>query len=122
MTAEHALTFGAVVQTTRLLSGQLGTTSIAVIQRIREGTHSNLVGLHVSLSDPETLERLRAGAASLVTHGATVATGKAAYALVDRAVRVQATTLALADNFRVAMACALAGALIGILLRPVRSP
>ena len=77
----------------------------------------------MSLSDPETLERLRAGAASLVTHGATVATGnQAAYALVDRAVRVQATTLALADNFRVAMACALAGALIGILLRPVRSP
>ena len=35
VTAEHALTFGAVVQTTRLLSGQLGTTSIAVIQRIR---------------------------------------------------------------------------------------
>lgn len=76
----------------------------------------------MSLSDPETLERLRAGAASLVTHGATVATGnKAAYALVDRAVRVQATTLALADNFRVAMAFALAGALIGILLRPVRA-
>ncbi|AZQ53237.1 MFS transporter [Burkholderia cenocepacia] len=123
VTAEHALTFGAVVQTTRLLSGQLGTTSIAVIQRIREATHSNLVGLHVSLSDPETLERLRAGAASLVAHGATFATGnQATYALVDRAVRVQATTLALADNFRVAMALALAGALLGILLRPVRAP
>ncbi|UJH78407.1 hypothetical protein L0U95_32075 (plasmid) [Burkholderia cenocepacia] len=123
VTAEHALTFGAVVQATRLLSGQLGTTSIAVIQRIREATHSNLVGLHVSLSDPETLERLRAGAASLVAHGATFATvNQAAYALVDRAVRVQATTLALADNFRVAMAFALAGALLGILLRPVRAP
>ena len=120
MTAEHALTFGAVVQTTRLLSGQLGTTSIAVIQRIREGTHSNLVGLHVSLSDPETLERLRARgvAGDARRHGRD----RQGRALVDRAVRVQATTLALADNFRVAMACALAGALIGILLRPVRSP
>ncbi|HDR9504064.1 MFS transporter [Burkholderia cepacia] len=123
VTAEHALTFGAVVQTTRLLSGQLGTTSIAVIQRIMEATHSNLVGLHVTLSDPQTLERLRAGAASLVAHGATFAAGdQATYTLLDRAVRVQATTLALADNFRVAMAFAIAGALIGLLLRPARTP
>ncbi|KUZ98622.1 MFS transporter [Burkholderia ubonensis] len=122
VTAEHALTFGAVVQTARLLSGQLGTTSIAVIQRIMEATHSNLVGLHVTLSDPETLERLRAGAASLVSHGATFTVGgQAAYALLDRAVRVQATTLALADNFRVATAFAVAGVLIGMLLKPVRS-
>ncbi|RQS35643.1 MFS transporter [Burkholderia sp. Bp8992] len=123
VTAEHALTFGAVVQTTRLLSGQLGTTSIAVIQRIMEATHSNLVGLHVTLSDPQTLERLRAGAASLVSHGATFATGdQATYLLLDRAVRVQATTLALADNFRVATAFAVAGVLIGMLLRPARAP
>ncbi|MGU7772670.1 MFS transporter [Burkholderia sp. MR1-5-21] len=123
VTAEHALTFGAVVQTTRLLSGQLGTTSIAVVQRIMEATHSNRVGLHVTLSDPATLERLRAGAASLVAHGATFATGDhATVALLDRAVRVQATTLALADNFRVAMVCALAGALIGMVLRPARAP
>ncbi|KVX13545.1 MFS transporter [Burkholderia ubonensis] len=123
VTAEHALTFGAVVQTTRLLSGQLGTTSIAVIQRIMEATHSNLVGLHVSLSNPATLERLQADAASLVAHGVTfAASNRAAYALVDRTVRVQATTLALADNFRVAMALAVAGALIGMLLRSVRAP
>ncbi|MDR6498553.1 MFS transporter [Burkholderia sp. DN3021] len=122
-TAEHVLTFGAVVQTTRLLSGQLGTTSIAVVQRIMEATHSNLVGLHVTLSDPQTLERLRAGAALLVSHGATFATGdQAAYALLDRAVRIQATTLALADNFRVATAFAVAGVLIGLLLRPARAP
>ncbi|MBH9665576.1 MFS transporter, partial [Burkholderia multivorans] len=72
---------------------------------------------------PQTLERLRAGAASLVAHGATFAAGdQATYALLDRAVRVQATTLALADNFRVAMAFAIAGALIGLLLRPARTP
>ncbi|WP_157687217.1 MFS transporter [Burkholderia lata] len=123
VTAEHALTFGAVVQTTRLLGGQLGTTSIAVVQRIMEATHSNRVGLHVALSDPVTLERLRVGAASLVTHGATFATGDSGtYVLLDRAVRVQATTLALADNFRVAMTCAMVGALIGMMLRPVRAP
>nr|WP_057923975.1 MFS transporter [Burkholderia ambifaria] len=121
VTAEYALTFGAVVQTTRLLSGQLGTTSIAVVQRVMEAIHSNLVGLHVSMSDPATLERLRAGAASLVVHGATFATGDAGtYVLLDRAVRVQATTLALADNFVLAMACAIAGALIGLVLRPPR--
>lgn len=119
VTAEHALTFGAIVQTTRLFSGQLGTTSIAVTQRIAEHTHSNLLGVHVSASDPVTLARLGSSASALVAHGATLSNSHAmAYGVLDHIVRVQATTLALADNYRLATVCALAGVGFAMILRP----
>lgn len=123
VTAEHALTFGAIVQTTRLFSGQLGTTSLAVTQRLAENTHSNLLGVHVSVSDPVTLQRLAGSAASLVAHGASVSTSHTmAYGVIDRVVRVQSTTLALADNYRLAVVCAVCGVVIAMLLRPAPTP
>lgn len=118
ITAEHALTFGAVVQTTRLFSGQLGTTSIAVTQRIFEAVHSNLLGAHVDTLNPLTLERLLAlppaGGGWLASNPALAPT--ASLALLDHAVRTQAITLALADNYRLASACALAGIALALLL------
>lgn len=119
ITAEHALTFGAIVQTTRLFSGQLGTTSIAVTQRVMEQIHSNLLGLHVNLFDAPTLERLTAQGAlfGASINGNPAAVPAGALALLDQAVRVQATTLSLADNYRLAALCALAGVALTLLLR-----
>jgi DHA2 family multidrug resistance protein len=124
VTAEHALTFGAVVQTTRLFSGQLGTTSIAVTQRVMEQIHSNLLGLHVNLFSSETLERLTAHSSlfGVTLNGNTADVPAGAIALLDRAVRVQATTLSLADNYQLAAACALCGIALTLLLRRAPAP
>jgi DHA2 family multidrug resistance protein len=41
----------------------------------------------------------------------------AVFAMLDHAIRIQATTLALAENFRLAALCAVAGMLIALTLR-----
>ncbi|WP_321888220.1 MFS transporter [Paraburkholderia bannensis] len=118
VTAEHALTFGAVIQTTRLFSGQLGTTSLALTQRIFEVTNSQLLGTHVDAFNPLTLERLlalpSAGGAWLASNPSLAPAAN--LALLDHAVRTQAVTLALADNYRLAAACAITGIVCALLL------
>jgi DHA2 family multidrug resistance protein len=120
VTMVHALTFGAIVQTTRLFGGQLGTTSIAVTQRIREQTHSNLLGQHVSLFDQETLSRINALAQ--VVHGSSFSASQEVFslklAILDSAIRIQSITLGLADVYRVAAVCAVAGVILALTLRP----
>ncbi|WP_106282884.1 MFS transporter [Paraburkholderia sp. BL25I1N1] len=118
LSPEYALTFGALVQTTRLFGGQLGTTSIALAQRIREQMYSNdLVG-HLNTFDPQSVERVLAQA-GLFSPGpvSMLSAPLSVYALIDRAIRVQATTLALADNFRIAAAAGFASVLIALFLR-----
>ena len=112
------MTFGAVIQTTRLFSGQLGTTSLAVTQRIFEVTNSDMLGAHVDAFNHLTVERLLALPSA---GGAWIASDPAlapatSLALLDHAVRTQAVTLALADNYRLALACALAGITFALLL------
>lgn len=122
VTAEHALTFGAVVQTTRLFSGQLGVTSIAWTQRRFENLHSNLLGLHVDVFNPLTAERLAANSTLLdmASSGNPLLAPAGALALLDHATHVQAVTLALADNYRLAAVCAMAG--LGLAFLLVRTP
>ena len=45
------LTFGATIQTARLLGGELGNAFMQTYVRTREQLHSQLVGLHVSTGD-----------------------------------------------------------------------
>lgn len=118
VTAEHALTFGAVVQTTRLFSGQLGTTSIALTQRVTEQISSNALGIHLNVFDAQAVERVRQQALLLgVASDNNVALAPpAVFAMLDHAIRIQATTLALAENFRLAALCAVAGMLIALTL------
>ncbi|MBB3259869.1 DHA2 family multidrug resistance protein [Paraburkholderia bannensis] len=120
VTLQYALTFGAVVQTARLFGGQVGATSIGVLERVREQFHSNVLGLKVSLYDPLTVNRL---VAESIPFGAAPQSAAdipgSAFALLDRAVRVQATTLALADNYRFAFACAVSGVCLALLLKRI---
>ncbi|MDB5836438.1 MAG: transporter [Caballeronia sp.] len=118
LSPEYALTFGALVQTTRLFGGQLGTTSIAFAQRVREHMYSNDLGMHLNNFDAQSVERI-ISQAGIFSAGQTsvLSVPLATYALIDRAVRVQATTLALADNYRIAATAGIAGVLIALVLR-----
>lgn len=60
---QDALTFGAALQTARLLGGEIGTAFVATVVRVRAQTASNLIGLHIQGGDARVLQRLQAYAA-----------------------------------------------------------
>ena len=62
---EDAFTFGAVLQTARLMGGEAGNAFIQTLARIRGQVASNLIGQHVQVGDPAVIERVQAyGAAT----------------------------------------------------------
>ncbi|MBS0412293.1 MAG: MFS transporter, partial [Proteobacteria bacterium] len=96
---EDALTFGAAIQTARLMGGQIGTAFIATFVRVRSQIASNHIGLHITGGDPAVLQRLQAYAAA-AGRGADPATasGRAATVL-GQVVRSAAATQGVIDGF-----------------------
>ena len=96
---QDALTFGAVLQTARLMGGEIGTAFMTTLTRVREQVASNLLGQHVQLGDPRVIQRLRAyGAATtrVIDPGSAIARGAA---VLGNQVRAAATTQAVIDGF-----------------------
>jgi DHA2 family multidrug resistance protein len=96
---KDALTFGAVLQTARLMGGELGSAFVATLSRKREQIASNLIGLHVQMGDPRVLHRIDAyGAATTHTldPGGAVQRGQQVLGFV---VHAAATTQAVMDAF-----------------------
>ena len=96
---QDALTFGAVLQTARLMGGEIGTAFMTTLTRVREQVASNLLGQHVQLGDPRVIQRLRAyGAATtrVIAPGSAIARGAA---VLGNQVRAAATTQAVIDGF-----------------------
>ena len=97
----EALTFGAFLQTARLMGGELGIAFMQTYVRVQEQAHSFLIGLHIDAGSAMTAARLQAYAAA----EAACATGAAeagarSMALLARVVADQANVLAYADGFR----------------------
>ena len=62
---EQALTFGAALQTARLMGGELGTAFVVTLARVRTQVASNHIGQHLQRADADVLQRMRAyGAAT----------------------------------------------------------
>jgi DHA2 family multidrug resistance protein len=96
---EDALTFGAAVQTARLLGGQIGTAFIATFVRVRSQIASNHIGQHVRVGDAGVLQRLHAYAAA-TGHDVGPATADARADLVlGQVVRSAAATQGVIDGF-----------------------
>jgi DHA2 family multidrug resistance protein len=96
---QDALTFGAMLQTARLMGGEIGTAFVTTLARVREQVASNHIGLHVQIGDPDVLARLRAYSA--VTGSALDPAGSTMRStlLLQNAVRASATTQAVIDCF-----------------------
>jgi DHA2 family multidrug resistance protein len=96
---KDALTFGAVLQTARLMGGEIGTAFVTTLTRVREQVASNLIGQHVQIGDPQVLQRIRAYGAvttrSLDPGGAAARGGL----VLGNVVRAAATTQAVIDGF-----------------------
>ncbi len=113
---KDALTFGAVLQTARLMGGEIGIAFINTLTRVRAQVASNLIGQHVQRGDPEVIQRIRAyGAATtrVVDPAAALARGELVLGAV---VRRAATTQAVIDGF-VAVGVLTAIALLMVVFR-----
>jgi len=96
---EDAFTFGAVLQTARLMGGEIGNAFIQTVARVREQVASNLIGQHVQSGDPAVIERLKAyGTATTRIVDPDGAIGRGQLVL-GNVVRAAATTQAVADSF-----------------------
>jgi MFS transporter, DHA2 family, multidrug resistance protein len=96
---KDALTFGAVLQTARLMGGEVGSAFITTLTRMREQVASNLIGQHLQSGDTRVLQRLGAYG-SATTHAIDVAGAAHRGQLVlGNVVRAAATTQSVMDGF-----------------------
>lgn len=95
---QDALTFGAALQTARLMGGEVGTAFVATLVRVRSQTASNLIGQHVRVGDGRVIERMQAYAA--VAGRFNPAAGPpSGTALLANAVRTAASLQGIIDAF-----------------------
>jgi DHA2 family multidrug resistance protein len=115
---QDALTFGAALQTARLMGGELGTAAVATLARVRGQIASNMIGQHVRIGDPAVLARIRAyGAATTRVFDPTDAARRGA-AVLSAVVRSAATTQAVIDCFIAISALAAIALLVLVLMKP----
>jgi DHA2 family multidrug resistance protein len=96
---QDALTFGAVLQTARLMGGEIGTAFVTTLARVREQVASNLIGQHVRVGDPDVLARLGAYGAATTRVIDPVGTLHRGQAVLSNVVQIAATTQAVVDCF-----------------------
>jgi len=111
---QDALTFGAAVQTARLMGGEIGQAFVATLTRVRGQVASNLIGLHVQAGDGQVVGRLAAYAARAGRGDPDpTAAARRAAGLLGGVVRSAAQTQGVIDSFvTVAGLTALALALV----------
>lgn len=110
---EDALTFGAALQTARLMGGQVGSAFIATLLRVRSQIASNHIGLHIQSGHADVTLRLHDYAGAVGHDVSTLAATGRAVAILARAVRSAAATQGVIDGFvTIAGLTALALALI----------
>ena len=117
-----ALTIGALLQTSRLFGGEIGTAFMQTFVRMREQIHSNLIGLHVDSLAGLTADRLALYRNAVAAHGTDIAAATArATNLLAAAVARQAAVLSFIDGFLAAAAGAyLCLVLVALLPAPAR--
>jgi MFS transporter, DHA2 family, multidrug resistance protein len=113
---QDALTFGAVLQTARLMGGELGSAFITTLARVREQIASNLIGLHVQAGDARVLQRIGAYGAATTRDFDPAGAMHRGELVLGNVVRAAATTQAVMDGF-VAVAFLTAVALLIVVTR-----
>ena len=100
MNPADVLTVGALLQTSRLFGGEIGTAFMQTFVRVREQVHSNLIGLHVDSLGGLTAERLAAYGNAVGAHTSDVGVAASqATNLLGAAVAKQAAILSYIDGF-----------------------
>jgi DHA2 family multidrug resistance protein len=113
---QDALTFGAMLQTARLMGGEIGTALVTTLTRVRAQVASNLIGQHVLVGDPQVIQRVRAYGAATTRVSDPVAAIARGELVLGNVVRSAATTQAVIDSF-VVIALLTAVALLVVVFR-----
>jgi MFS transporter, DHA2 family, multidrug resistance protein len=115
---EMAITFGAALQTARIMGGELGLAFVTTFLRVRSQTASNLIGLHVQGGDHLVMQRLQAyaGATGRATDPAT-ATARGT-AVLGNVVRSAAATQGIIDSFTLLAALTAVALMLAVAHRP----
>lgn len=101
MKPQYALTLGALLQTARLMGGEIGSAFVATMARVREQVASNLIGQHVQVGNAGVIQRVRGyGAMTTKVVDPVSALARGELVLGD-VVRAAATTQAVIDVFAV---------------------
>jgi DHA2 family multidrug resistance protein len=96
---QDALTFGAALQTARLMGGEIGTAFVSTLTRVREQAASNLLGQHVRVGDPDVMQRVRAYGAATTRWIDPPGALHRGQLVLGNVVRVAATLQAVIDGF-----------------------
>jgi MFS transporter, DHA2 family, multidrug resistance protein len=96
---QDALTFGAVLQTARLMGGEIGSAFVTTLARVRGQVASNLIGQHIRVGDPAVIERVRAYGAATTPVIDPVSAVSRGELVLGNVVRAAATTQAVIDGF-----------------------
>ena len=96
---QDALTFGAVLQTARLMGGEIGSAFVTTLTRMREQVASNLLVQHVQVGNAQVLQRIGAYGAATTRMLDPVGAMHRGQLVLSRAVRSAATTQAVMDGF-----------------------
>jgi DHA2 family multidrug resistance protein len=96
---EDALTFGAAVQTARLMGGEIGTAFVATLVRVRTQTAAIQIGQHLRIGDGAVTQRLSALAAGPARGSDPGASLRRALGLLGGTVRAAAALQGVIDAF-----------------------
>jgi MFS transporter, DHA2 family, multidrug resistance protein len=118
ISATDALSYGSLIQISRVFGGEVGIGALTVFIRKCEQSASNNLGIHAGAGMPAVLERLAQYGSAVVakTQGADTA-GERAVALLAGSIRNQAYTLAFADAFWLGAAVAAVAACLAFCLQ-----
>jgi MFS transporter, DHA2 family, multidrug resistance protein len=113
---QDALTFGAALQTARLMGGEIGQAFTATFLRVRGQVASNLIGQHVQIGDGQTIQRIQAYGAATAQAGDPSSAVTRGEAVLNGIVHASSITQGIIDTF-VVIATATALTLIVIVTR-----
>ncbi|MCB8875275.1 MFS transporter [Acidisoma silvae] len=114
---QDALSFGALLQISRLFGGEAGQAFISTLARVREQRASNLIGLHVKAGDPAVIHRLQGYGQVIARHDQPA---MAAPLILGSDIRAMATTQSTIDCFVAVSAFAVLALFIMIVI--MRAP
>ncbi|HEY0749317.1 MAG TPA: MFS transporter [Steroidobacteraceae bacterium] len=96
---QDALTFGAILQTARLMGGEIGSAFVTTLSRVREQVASNLIGQHVRIGDAQVIERLKVYGAATTRVTDPVGAANRGKQILGNVIHAAATTQAVIDCF-----------------------
>jgi DHA2 family multidrug resistance protein len=118
---QDALTFGAAVQTARIMGGEIGLAFITTFLRVRGQVASNLLGQHIQSGDEQVLQRIQSYGAATARAGDPVSLSTRGAAILNNVVYATSITQGIMDSF-VVLAAATAITVMLVVTRRAAPP